>query len=133
MTERSDSQPTVLVVDDDSRVRLAIQWALEDAGLRVLTAEDGARAIEQAVAAAPAVIVLDMTLPVLDGYEVAESVRATHGESVPILVITADGHAAEKADRVGAYAYVRKPFDVGELVDAVRRGIDDSRPRKIGR
>jgi DNA-binding response OmpR family regulator len=70
-------------------------------------------------------MVLDMTLPVVDGYEVARSIRATHGQRVPILVITADGQAAEKAHRVGAYAYVRKPFDVAELVDAVRRGLGD--------
>jgi DNA-binding response OmpR family regulator len=124
MTQSSQSQSTVLIVDDDARVRLTIQWALEDAGLQVLMAEDGERAVQLAAAASPAVIVLDMTLPVMDGYEVARAVRATHSESVPILVITADGHAAEKADRVGAYEYVRKPFDVAELVDAVRRGLD---------
>jgi CheY-like chemotaxis protein len=120
------SQPTILVVDDDPRVRLTIQWALEDAGLRVVMAEDGERAVQLAAAASPAVMVLDMTLPVMDGYEVASTVRATHAPSVPILVMTADGHAAEKAERVGAYEYVRKPFDVGDLVDAVRRGLGDA-------
>jgi DNA-binding response OmpR family regulator len=124
MTEEQVKQHTILVADDDPRVRLAIQWALEDAGLRVVTAEDGERAVQHVAAAPPAVMVLDMGLPVLDGYEVARSIRATHGETVPILVITADGQAAEKAARVGAYAYVRKPFDVGDLVDAVRRGLE---------
>jgi CheY-like chemotaxis protein len=124
MTQPAQSQPTVLIVDDDPRVRLTIQWALEDAGLQVLMAEDGERAVQLAAAASPAVIVLDMGLPVMDGYEVARTVRATQGENVPILVITADGQAAEKAQRVGAYEYVRKPFDVAELVDAIRRGLD---------
>jgi DNA-binding response OmpR family regulator len=123
MTDPSLSESTVLVVDDDPRVRLAIQWALEDAGLRVMTAEDGERAVQLAVATPPSVMVLDMTLPIVDGYEVARTIRETYGESVPILVITADGHAAEKAQRVGAYAYVRKPFDVTDLVDAVRLGL----------
>jgi DNA-binding response OmpR family regulator len=123
MTDPATNEPTVLVVDDDPRVRLAIEWALEDAGMRVVTAEDGERAVQLAVAAPPAVMVLDMTLPVMDGYEVARTIRATQAEELPILVITADGHAAEKAQHVGAYAYVRKPFDVSELVDAVRRGL----------
>ena len=124
MIDEPARQPTVLVVDDDPRVRLAIQWALEDAGLHVVTAEDGERAVEHALATRPEVMVLDMTLPLVDGSEVARLVRATHGESLPILVITADGHAAEKAERVGAYAYVRKPFDVSDLVEAVRRGVE---------
>jgi DNA-binding response OmpR family regulator len=69
----------------------------------------------------PALVVLDIGLPDIDGYAVAEGLRAAHAEPVPILVMTADGRAREKAERVGARAYLHKPFELQELVDHVRR------------
>ena len=113
----------MLVVDDDPRVRQMIRWALEEEGLEVETAADGQQALDRAGTRPPAVVILDLTLPVLDGYGVAEQLRASYGQQLPILVITADGSAAEKARRVGAYAHVNKPFDLGELLFAVHQGL----------
>jgi DNA-binding response OmpR family regulator len=113
----------LLVVDDDPRVRQTIQWTLEDEGYVVLTAADGREALECAAARRPDLIVLDITLPVLDGFEVARALRAAHGEMPPILAITADGQAQAKAERVGAYTYVRKPFEIDALLSAVRAGL----------
>jgi two-component system response regulator ResD len=112
----------VLVVDDDRRMRELLRLALEEEGFVVATAADGPQAIALAAAGRPGLVVLDLTLPRADGFAVAEAVRGLHG-AVPILVITADGGAAEKAERVGAVGYLRKPFDVEELTALVARAL----------
>jgi len=115
----------VLVVEDDRDVRHTIKWALEDEGLSVETAADGQEALEVAARTRPGLVLLDMGLPIVDGYGVASGLRQTYGDSVPILLITADGRAAEKARRVGARTYLHKPFDIDHLVEAVQRLLQD--------
>jgi DNA-binding response OmpR family regulator len=116
----------VLVVDDDADVRQVLCWALEDAGFDVLTAPDGPTAFAQAELRPPGVVVLDHGLPSTDGTHVAVGLRRICGEHLPILIVTADGRAAEKAQRAGAYAFLHKPFDDAVLVAAVRRGFATS-------
>ena len=115
----------ILVVDDDPQVRRWIRDVLESEGLEVETAAEGRRALELAVRRPPALVVLDLTLPGLRATEVSAGLRAALGNQVPILVITANGRAAEKAAQVRAFAYLRKPFTMDELLAAVRRGLDD--------
>jgi len=112
----------VLVVDDDPDVRQVLRWALEDAGFDVLTAADGPTALAQAEARSPGVVVLDHGLPNTDGTHLASRLRQVCGEDLPVLIVTADGRAAEKAHRAGAYGFLHKPFDDAVLVAAVRRG-----------
>ena len=109
----------VLVVDDDPEIRDVVTWLLEDEGLPVETAGDGRRALDCATRARPALIVLDMGLPIMSGEEVAARLRDYYGEPPPIIVVSADGRAAEKAARIGARAYLHKPFDIDELVRLV--------------
>jgi DNA-binding response OmpR family regulator len=129
MSERTPPAATsarracVLVVDDDAQVRQVIRWALEDEGLAVVTAADGRAALGLAVERVPDLVVLDLTLPELNGYAVARSLRAGHAQLIPILLITADGQAPLKARRVGAYAFLRKPFRIEDLLEAVRTGL----------
>ena len=113
----------VLVVEDDTDLRQTIQWTLEDEGLAVDTAGDGREALERATQRKPALVVLDMGLPILDGNGVAAGLRAAYGESVTILTMTADGRAAEKAKRVGAVGYLSKPFELDALIDAVWKAL----------
>jgi CheY-like chemotaxis protein len=115
-------QPRVLVVDDDVDIRLAIGEVLSDEGMTVDTASDGREALERADQQPPALVILDITLPVVGGYEVADRLRERFG-MLPILAITADGRAAQKAQRVGAYAYLRKPFELEEMLALVKRGL----------
>jgi DNA-binding response OmpR family regulator len=115
--------PFILIVDDDPRIRQVIRDVLTEEGFTVATAADGPQAIRRAADQPPALVVLDMGLPRMDGYEVAAALRAAHGRALPILTITADGGAADKARRVGAFAYLRKPFDLDDLVAAVRGGL----------
>jgi CheY-like chemotaxis protein len=113
----------VLVVDDDAQVRQAIRWALEDEGLAVVTAADGHEALDRVVEQVPDLVVLDLTLPEMSGYAVARGLRSGRARPLPILLITADGQAPLKARSVGAYAFLRKPFTIDELLDAVRTGL----------
>jgi response regulator NasT len=114
----------VLVVDDDAVVRRLICRALEEEGLRVVSAANGQLAVERARHHRPALVVLDVTLPLLSGDAVAAELRALLGDGLPILVVTADVHPAEKARALGAYAGMSKPFDVDALVGAVRRALE---------
>src|SRR5262245_10072227 len=116
----TQARPPVLVVDDDPKIREVAVWALEDEGFTVDAAGNRQQAAERAQECAPALVVLDMGLPPDNGDTVAADLRAACGERLPILVITADGSASEKARRVGAFAYLHKPFDVDELVRLVR-------------
>jgi len=115
----SEPRPaSVLVVDDDPRWCEVIQWALEDEGFAVASASDPDGAVAAAAAHRPSVIVLDYGLPCQDGDVVAERLRQVVG-TAPILLITADGRAAEKAERVRAVGYLHKPFELDDLVSAV--------------
>jgi two-component system KDP operon response regulator KdpE len=116
------SNEPVLIVDDDADVRQVLRWALEDAGFDVLTAADGPTALAQAELRRPGLVVLDHGLPSTDGTHVAAGLRQICGEHLPILIVTADGRAADKARRAGAYGFIHKPFDDAVLVAAVRRG-----------
>ncbi|HVA24874.1 MAG TPA: response regulator [Chloroflexota bacterium] len=109
----------VLIVDDEPEIVQFIGHALEDEGFAVSTAADGEEAVELATRDKPDLVVLDIALPRLDGKGVAAEIRRLYG-AVPILVITADGHAREKAELVGAYGYLRKPFDLDQLVSSIQ-------------
>jgi two-component system response regulator HydG len=123
VSEQSEASSRVLVIDDDPQVRFLIQVALEDEGFVVGTAMGGAQALRLAAERPPDVVVLDVSLPDVTGDTLAQQLRA-RWPGLPVLVITADGSAADKAARIGAYAYLHKPFDIGELVALVRRGLE---------
>ncbi len=113
----------VLVVDDDDQIRSFVIALLEDEGFSVASAANGEDAVAQAVALRPALVVLDIMLPDMNGDEVAQQLRARYGPDVPILVISADSRAEEKAGRAGAFAYLHKPFDLEHLLRLVRQGL----------
>jgi DNA-binding response OmpR family regulator len=110
----------ILVVDDDQNVRQAIRWILEDEGYVVSEAADGNEALRLVHESRPDLVVLDLTMPEVNGYAVAAALKTEGGTRVPILLITADGQAPAKAERINAFAYLRKPFRVDELLSRVR-------------
>ena len=112
--------PTVLVVDDEPKIVQLARDYLEHAGFAVLTAGDGASALQAAHVRAPDLIVLDLGLPGLDGLEVMRSIRAS--ASTPIVVHTARDTELDKllGLELGADDYVTKPFSPRELVARVR-------------
>jgi DNA-binding response OmpR family regulator len=113
----------ILLVEDDARLREFICWALEDEGFAVESAADGQQAVAWAARRAPALVLLDWGLPLLGGGEVAASLRAVYGIALPILLISADGRTAEKARQIGAIEYLHKPFEIDDLIGAVRRAL----------
>jgi DNA-binding response OmpR family regulator len=113
----------VLVVDDDADVLNVIRGVLEDEGHTVMAVMDGGQAVSVAEDFAPDLLIVDVTLPVLSGHFVTAHVRELRGEAFPVLVITADGQAVEKARQLGAYAYLRKPFELDELLERVALGL----------
>jgi CheY-like chemotaxis protein len=116
----------ILVVEDDRELRRIMHDALEDEGFVVETARDGRQAVEAAARWRPALIVLDMALPALNGDTVAAHLRTQQPHPPPILLVTADGNAARKARQVGAFAYLTKPLELDELVSVVRRGLQST-------
>jgi two-component system response regulator MprA len=106
----------VLVVDDDRAVRDALRRALALGGYEVQLAAGGAQALELLAQALPDAVVLDVSMPDIDGLEVCRRLRRL-GNRVPILILTARDAVADRIDGldVGADDYMVKPFDVGEL------------------
>ena len=111
--------PLVLVIDDDHQIRTWIRDALEAEGLHIPSAADGRRGIQIVRDQKPALAVVDVTLPGMDGTAVSAALRAALGERFPIVLISADVGLREKAAKVGAAAYLEKPFGVDELIEAV--------------
>ena len=111
----------VLVVDDDEDLREMVRTALERAGYSVSTAANGADALDVVASHTPAVILLDMRMPVQDGWASAHNFRARHDRSAPILVMTAATDARRRAAEIDAEGYLAEPFTIVELLAAVRR------------
>ncbi len=109
----------ILVVDDDAQLQRTIQWLLEDEGLTVETASNGEEALARAESLHPALVILDLNLPALDGEGVAHGLRATQGGGVRILVISSDSRIQQRAQKVGAIKWLSKPFEIDDLVAAV--------------
>jgi len=111
----------VLVIDDDDSIRELVQMALRDEGYDVLTAQHGSAALSLLGHESPGLILLDMRMPVMDGWEFARVYRERPGPHVPIVVITAAHEVAERAAQVSADDYLAKPFDIDDLVQIVGR------------
>jgi DNA-binding response OmpR family regulator len=116
VTER----PRVLVADDDPLIQRLVRTHLDRAGFRVLIAGDGEEAVSTAAADQPDLIVLDLMLPKLDGFEVCRRVREF--SLVPVVMLTARGEQGDKLRgfEAGADDYLTKPFAPAELVARVR-------------
>ncbi len=109
----------ILVVEDDPGVSSFIRWSLEDEGYAVSLAADGAEGLRSVDAVRPALIILDYGLPVLDGAAFADGLRDRGFHGIPIVVVTADQNAKEKAQRTGARVALQKPLDLDELLQVV--------------
>ncbi len=119
MSEPSAVDRPILVVDDDQAILEIVADVLRFEGYRVETALDGAEALEAVERSSPTLVLLDMRMPLLDGWGFARTLRE-RGIELPILVMTAARDAASWAEEIGARGYLAKPFDIGELLDAVR-------------
>jgi CheY-like chemotaxis protein len=110
----------ILVVDDDPNILDVVSELLDMEGYRVTTAANGAEALRVVEQQLPSLVLLDMRMPVLDGWGFAKELRA-RGVKLPILVMTAAQNARVWAEEIGAQGYVAKPFEVPALLDAVEK------------
>ena len=120
MIQENSQGRLILVVDDEARMVRFIQLNLEHDGFQVISAYNGREALEQVRSQLPNLILLDVMMPDLDGFEVLERIREQ--SAVPVIMLTAKG---EEDDRVrglelGADDYITKPFSPRELVSRVR-------------
>ena len=111
---------TVLVVDDDTSILDTVTSILSGEGYDVVSAASGQEALDAVALKQPLLILLDMRMPIMDGWAVARALRA-QGNSVPIIVMTAAESAKRWADEVGAEGYLAKPFGLDELLTIVER------------
>jgi len=110
----------VLVVEDDPAILSSVVDILEFEGYEVESATDGARGLEVLERTTPTLILLDMRMPVLNGWDFARIMKE-RGISVPVLVMTAAQDASRWAQEIGADGYIAKPFHLLDLLDSVEK------------
>lgn len=113
-------KPRILVVDDDPAIRRYVKAGLERAGYLVSVAADGVEAIEKAEAEAPALVILDMRMPQVDGVEVIRRLR--EWSHIPIIMLSGFASNANQVHclNLGADDFIAKPFDLEELVARIQ-------------
>ena len=115
----------VLIVDDEPHIRALVEQALEDLedlGIEFLSADNGEDALRLIVGERPELVVLDVMMPKMNGYDVCRSVRAEGLVDVKIILLTAKGQELDRSmgEEVGADIYTTKPFDPDELLVLTR-------------
>lgn len=115
-------QPYILIVDDDPSIRTILMEVLTEEGYTVETTSNGAEALARLTERLPALVLLDMRMPVLDGWGFARALDA-RGIRVPLIVMTAAQEAGQWSREVGSSWVLAKPFDLDELLRAVERAM----------
>lgn len=120
--EAAAAAPLVLVVDDEPGVRRLLQVALVQWGMRVAVAGDGREALLALASAEPALVILDLSMPVMDGMQALSALRQKSPE-LPVILMTAYGEddRAKQAQALGAQATLTKPFDIFTLREVAQR------------
>ncbi|PLW75620.1 response regulator transcription factor [Cohaesibacter celericrescens] len=114
---------SVLVVDDEASISFALEHLMKSEGYNVTTANDGNKAIEQATTSRPDVILLDVSLPGRDGFDVCQTIHSAP-TTCDVKIIMMSAHSRdieiEKGMALGASAYLTKPFSMGMVAQTVR-------------
>lgn len=110
----------VLVVDDDESILETVSSILQMEGYQIMSAAGGTEALAIVRSWQPTLVMLDMRMPVMDGWAVARALRDA-GSNVPVVVMTAADNAGRWADEIGAAGYLAKPFGLDELIACVER------------
>ena len=111
----------IMIVDDEVHLARILQFTLEHAGYEVVTAFDGQEAIQKAREARPDLVILDLMLPLIDGYKVCNILKQDDElGNVPIIILTARDLATEELEEpIGADLLMQKPFNSGDLIDSI--------------
>jgi len=125
---------SALVVDDDRLLLRLIELNLGKAGFKILLADSGKEAINLALHEKPDIILLDLMMPMMDGFEVMRHLKGTlETKEIPVVVLTAKSSQSDrsKCEDLGAAAYITKPFNLEELrttVNSIIQAASDSTP-----
>lgn len=121
----------VLVVDDEPNIVLSLEFLMEQAGFEVVTAEDGEQALARVDDSQPDLLLLDISLPGISGFDVLERLRSQEVTAqLPIIMLTAHGRDVEreKGMALGADDYITKPFSTQSLVEKVKALLNEEQP-----
>lgn len=131
----ADDRGRVLLIEDEPNIATAIAFLLGRDGWRVATHSDGATALDAVKRHRPDVVVLDVMLPGRSGFDLLATLRRTEGRTLPILMLTARGQAADRdrAETLGASRFMTKPFSNAELVETVRALAPDTAAGRAAR
>jgi len=122
----------ILLIEDDVQIQELVRYNLEKEGLTVVSASDGERGLHLAMRDKPDLIILDLTLPVMDGYDVCKILRAQKDSSaIPIIILSARDDVADKviALELGADDYMTKPFSQRELFARIKARLREGQRR----
>ena len=120
---------SILVVDDERYIVTSLEYVMKNAGFEVGVAYDGEEALAKVKEMVPDLVILDVMMPKLDGFEVCETIRANPAwKSVRIIMLTAKGRDSEreKGLSLGADDYITKPFSTRDLLRRVKEILSDS-------
>ena len=120
MSLRRAAERPILVVDDDPTILATVCEALDLEGFPVITATNGAEALDEVARYQPSLVLLDMRMPVLDGWGFMHAIRE-RGLTLSVVVMTAAADAGRWGREIGAQAVLAKPFELDELIGAVER------------
>lgn len=112
---------SVLIVEDDPDLLALMEMILTESGRRVATAQEGRAALARVAEETPGLILLDMRMPGMNGWDFAREFRVRHGSACPIVVVTAAENARRRAEEIEADAWLAKPFDLDEVLAVVDR------------
>jgi DNA-binding response OmpR family regulator len=119
---------TVLIVDDEEYIVTSLEYVMKNAGYEVAVAYDGEQAMAKVTELVPDLLILDVMMPKLDGFEVCEKIRANPlWQSIRIVMLTAKGRDSErdKGISMGADAYMTKPFSTRDILKRVEELLGD--------
>ena len=120
---------TIMVVDDEEAMRHLLRIVLSRAGYRVIEAIDGRDALEKLVLAQPDLMIIDVLMPFLNGFEVVQQIRAhPHTAQLPVMLLSSRADAAAQREGlfVGAQRYLIKPLTLQQLLTCIQEVLDDS-------
>ncbi|MBA2706075.1 MAG: response regulator [Blastocatellia bacterium] len=122
MAEKDSQHKTVLIVEDSEDARYFMRLELEQLGYRIVEADNGEKAVEVAERERPDIILMDLSLPIMDGIAATSKIRASDGfKTVPVIAVTAHQETDFRADAkaAGFNAYVTKPIDMPWLSELI--------------
>ena len=116
----NETKAKILVVDDDTSMLGLLKTHLENAGYEVLLAEDGIAGGHLALKASPDLILVDVHMPYLSGYELVHALKTDpKTQHIPVVFLTADKQVEKRSRKLGAEAYLKKPLNTSRLLEVV--------------